>query len=99
MAQKQIKWTSRAANDKFDILEYWVNRNKSTTFSEKLDQLFDNALEQVSKFPDHGKITNFKNIRIKIVRSYLIYYLIEKDFITVVRIWDGEQDPKKFKLR
>jgi len=99
MAQKQIRWTSRAINDKFDILQYWINRNKSTTFSEKLDQLFDKALNQLIPFPEQGKKTVHRNIRIKIVRSYLIYYLIEDQFITVIRIWDGKKDPKKFKLR
>ena len=99
MAQKQIRWTSRALYDKFDILEYWINRNKSTTFSEKLDQLFDRALNQLTYFPEHGKKTGYENVRIKIVRSYLIYYLIEDHFITVIRIWDGKRDPKKFKLR
>lgn len=99
MVQKQIRWTSRALYDKFDILEYWINRNKSTTFSEKLDQLFDKALNQLTYFPEQSKKTGYKNIRIKIVRSYLIYYLIEDHFITVIRIWDGKRDPKKFKLR
>lgn len=99
MAQKEIRWTSRALYDKFDILEYWINRNKSTTFSEKLDQLFDRALIQLTFFPEQGKKTDYKDIRIKIVRSYLIYYLIEDQFITIVRIWDGKRDPKNFKLR
>jgi toxin YoeB len=99
MAQKQIRWTSRAINDKFDILEYWINRNKSTTFSEKPDELFEKAFNQLPKFPQQGKKTGYRNIRIKIVRSYLIYYLIEDQFITVVRIWEAKRDPKKFKLR
>ena len=47
MAEKQVRWTSIAFNDKIEILEYWVNRNQSTTFSEKLDLLIDNALDQV----------------------------------------------------
>ena len=98
MAEKQVRWTSIAFNDKIEILEYWVNRNQSTTFSEKLDLLIDNALDQVKEFPDHGKKTEYKNIRIKIVRSYLMYYLVENDFITVVRIWDPKKDPKEFKL-
>lgn len=99
MVQKQVKWTTRAIHDKFDILEYWINRNKSKDFSEKLDQISDKALGQLINFPDQGKPSDFKNIRIKIVRSYLIYYLVEMDQITVVRIWDAKRDPKKFKLR
>lgn len=98
MVQRQVRWTTRALYDKFDILEYWIKRNRSTTFSKKLDQLFDNALNQLIKFPEQGKKSDYKDIHIKIVRSYLIYYLIEDQFITVVRIWDARRDPKKFKI-
>lgn len=94
MAQKQARWTLRAINDKIAILDYWINRNKSTTSGERIDQLFDKALEQLKKFPDQGKKTDYKNIRIKIVRSYLFYNLIEDDYITVVGILDGKRDPK-----
>lgn len=98
MAQKQIRWTSKAINDKFEILDYWINRNKSKRFSEKLDLLFDKSLEQLKKFPDQGKRTNYKNIRIKIVRNYLMYYLLENEYIIVIRIWNAKRDPDKIKL-
>ena len=99
MVQRQIRWTLKALDDKFEILDYWIQRNKSIMYSEKLDHLFDKALEQVRDFPDLGKKTTYKNIRIKIVRKYLIYYLIEDNFITVVRIWNSNKDPKKFNLQ
>lgn len=35
MARK-VKWTIKAQQERKDILQYWVNRNKSSTYSKKL---------------------------------------------------------------
>lgn len=99
MAKKEIKWTLKAIHDKLNILDYWIERNKSKEYSEKLDKLFDKSLESLSNQPEQGKKTNYKDIRIKIVRHYLIYYLIKEDFIEIIRIWDARRDPEKFKIK
>lgn len=99
MAKKEIKWTLNAIHDKIDILDYWIDRNKSKTYSEKLDKLFDKSLESLSTHPEQGKKTNYKDIRIKIVRHYLIYYLIQEQVIEIIRIWDARRDPKKLKVK
>ena len=99
MARKEIKWTLRAIHDKLDILEFWINRNKSKTYGEKLDSLFDKSVESLSNHPEQGKKTNYKNIRIKIVRHYLIFYLIQEREVEIIRIWDSRRNPKKLKIR
>ena len=98
MAKKEIKWTLRAIHDKLDILDYWIERNKSKTFSEKLDILFDKSLESLSIHPRQGKKTDYRDIRIKTVRHYLIYYRIQDKCIEVIRIWDARRNPNKFKI-
>ncbi|MCA1761500.1 MAG: type II toxin-antitoxin system RelE/ParE family toxin [Cryomorphaceae bacterium] len=99
MASKKIRWTEQALRDKFEILEYWIERNKSKSYSEKLDRLIEEAIEQITEFPDQGKKTGFRDVRIRLVRSYLIYYLIDKDALVVIRIWDSRRDPEKLTLR
>lgn len=32
MAKKKVGWTSKAIQDKRDIIEFWINQNKSTRF-------------------------------------------------------------------
>ena len=98
MAEKKIVWYLKAIHDKIDILEYWIDRTKSKTFSIKLDILIDRALQQISLYPDSGKTTDYKEVKIKIVRHYLIFYRITDDSIQVIRIWDSRQDPKKLKI-
>ena len=99
MAKKEIKWSLKAIHDKIDILEYWIERNKSKTYSIKLNKLFDKSIITLSDYPEQGKKTDYKNIRIKIVRHYLIFYQIRDEFIEIVRIWDARRNPKKIKIK
>ena len=73
---KEIVWSKRALKERFQILEYWINRNKSTRFSKKLDTLFLQKIELLTLHPFIGKRTTAENIRIKMVRDYLIFYEI-----------------------
>ena len=98
MDEKEIRWSLRAIHDKIDILDYWINRNKSKTYSQKLDRLFDKKLSNTAKNPESGKKTDYKNIRIKIVSHYMIFYRIQENYIEVVRIWDPRRNPKSFDL-
>jgi len=95
---KEIRWSLKADQDRQAIEDYWTNRNKSNTYSLKLDQLFREAVELVSNSPETGKPTQYPSIRIKIVRDYLIYYRIGDAYIQIIRIWDSRRNPKKFKF-
>ncbi len=98
MASKKIRWTNIALSDKLDILEFWIERNKSKVYSQKLSHLIDEAIQQIAEFPDHGKNTDIEGIRIKLLRTYLIYYLVDKEELVIIRIWDSRRDPKKLTL-
>ena len=99
MAKREVKWSLKAIHDKIDILDYWIERNKSKTYSIKLDNLFDKSINSLANYPEQGKKSDYKNIRIKIVQHYLIFYLIKEDYLEIVRIWDPRRNPKRFKLK
>jgi len=90
---KQVIWTHRAQEDRRKILAYWRYRNKSVTYSRKLNQLFKQVIKIISEFPRIGKLTNDKNARIKVVKDYLIIYQESKTTIYILTIWDSRQDP------
>lgn len=94
---RQIIWSLRAQADRKEILIYWNNRNKSNTYSKKLNQLFKEAIKLIGQFPQIGRPTDIENIRIKIVRDYLIVYEVNASQIYILTIWDGRRDPEKFK--
>ena len=93
---KQIIWSLQAQEDRKQILSYWNNRNQSTTYSKKLHNLFKDALKLVSQFPQIGRQTDKENIRIKLVKNYLIVYEESFEHIYVLKIWDGRRNPEKF---
>ncbi|MBK9934918.1 MAG: type II toxin-antitoxin system RelE/ParE family toxin [Cytophagaceae bacterium] len=54
MARKII-WTLKAKNELIEIFQYWNERNQSTNFSQKLNELINDQLNSISQFPKSGK--------------------------------------------
>ena len=100
MAKRKINWTEKANFERKEILEYWINRNKSKTYSIKLNKLFIESLKLVAQFPTIGRKTDFdENTRLKVVRDYLLFYEYDDKQIKVLSVWDGNQDDNKIKLK
>lgn len=91
---RKIVWTSFAKASRLDLFLYWNNRNKFTTYSRKLNLLFQESLEQVAKLPESSIQTNNPNIRLKIASHFEIIYHISDTKITVLDIWDTRQNPE-----
>ena len=91
MARK-IVWTASAQQERFDILEYWVKRNQSKTYSRKLNKLIIATLKDLSKNPSIGRKTDVRNVRVKIIRDYLVFYEASATELFVLSIWDGRRD-------
>ncbi|WP_288460626.1 type II toxin-antitoxin system RelE/ParE family toxin [uncultured Chryseobacterium sp.] len=96
---KQIIWTKRASNEWLDILQYWINRNKSNSFSIKLNNLIKNNLELLSEFPDIGRKTDIPNVSVKIVHKYLLYYECADHKIYILTIRHGSKNPDTVQLK
>lgn len=90
---KRIEWTRRAQKERKEILGYWVRRNKSTVYSKKLNGIFKSWVLLLSKRPEIGKKTDVENVRVKIVKDYLIFYEVIDEALYVLSIWDTRQDP------
>lgn len=90
---KEIKWTTRSITDRTEIYKYWLKRNQSDTYPEKLEQLFEKSAEIISKFPYIGMPTNYRNVYSKVVKDYKIFYRIRHDEIQILRVWDTRQHP------
>ena len=94
---RQVVWSLRAQKDRRDILNYWRLRNKSNTYSKKLNQLFKNSIQIIKDFPQIGKSTDDPNTRIKIIKDYLLFYEETETQIFILTIWDSRQDPDRLK--
>lgn len=97
MAKRKVIWSLQAKNNRIQILEYWIEHNKSKEYSKKLNILFEEAAEFISEFPEIGKLTEDKFARIKIVRDYWIVYDTCENKISILAIFDSRQNPVKLK--
>lgn len=99
MAERKIIWTNKANFERIEILNYWINRNKSKTYSIKLNRLFIEYLKLVAKSPDIGKPTDIENTRVIIIRDYLLFYEEVDNKIIVLTLWDSRRNPENIKLK
>jgi addiction module RelE/StbE family toxin len=91
---KQITWTKRAQDDRKEILHYWWVRNQSNSYSKKLNELIKKAIKLVAAHPHIGRRTDIENVRVKLVRDYLIFYEETEEHIFILSIWDTRRNPE-----
>jgi plasmid stabilization system protein ParE len=73
MAKKLI-WSKQTLQDRKDILDYWINRNKSKIYSIRLNNLFIDAIKIIAEHPNIGIATDFENVKGKLVKDYYIFF-------------------------
>lgn len=91
---RQIIWTQRAQQERKEIFAFWNTHNKSSFYSRKLNELIKESLILICRHPFIGKPTKRENIRVKILKAYLIIYEITPKEIVVLSIWDSRQNPE-----
>lgn len=95
MAQRFIKWTRTAEIQYLEILEYWVNRNKSTTYARKLIKKIAERTKQIAEKPFIFKKADFKDTRVSSLGNFSIFYQVADEAIVITAFWDNRQDPEK----
>ena len=98
MAKRKINWTEKANFERKEILDYWIRRNKSKNYSIKLNKLFIETLKQVAESPTIGRKTEFENVRVRIVRDYLLFYPYDQKQVKVLTVWDGNREEKTLEI-
>ena len=98
MAARKIIWMQKANIERRDILEYWIDRNKSKKFSIKLNKLIVGTIKQIAENAGIGRKTNLENIRVKIIRDYLLFYEFDESYLKVLTLWDGRRDENSLQV-
>ncbi len=93
---RRLIWSKLALKQKRDIFEYWNKRNKSKSYSRKLNNLFNKAAELLTNYSSIGERTDYKNVRLKLVRDYRMVYRITNKHIQILTIWDTRRNPDDF---
>jgi len=77
-----------------DILDYYIERNKSAAYSKKLHSRINNSVKLISKNPMIGLQTGIETVKALITGDYQIIYEILDKPILIVMIWDCRKDPE-----
>ena len=94
---KKIEWTETSVHDRFRNIIFGLT-NKSDSYSKKLEILFNEAAKLISEFPEIGTETDYPDLRVKVVKSYKLFYINEVDKIQIIRVWDSRQNPSDLEL-
>lgn len=95
MAQKEVIWTETAALQRRSILEYWLQRNQSPTYSLKLLQLTNAKAAKIADNPLIYKRAEFPDTYVAAMGHFSLFYKITNHAIIITAFWDNRQDPKE----
>jgi len=90
----QVRWTEEAKLQFSEILNYWDDRNGSSIYSNKLLTLVDSSIIRLLEYPEIGRPTENKRIRLKIIKDYFLYYSFNEKTLVVLGISDMRRDPE-----
>lgn len=98
MVEKVI-WSLRAKNEFIEILQYWINRNKSNAYSLKLNALVEEQLNLILRFPEIGRATDVPDVYVKVIKDYLLFYEIMEDSLYVLTFRDKRRNPQTLRMK
>lgn len=94
MAGLKIDWSAEARLDLYDILEFYIKRNGTATYSKKLNSRISKSIKLLSKNPFIGTQTDYDSVRALVTGEYQIIYEIFDPLILIIMVWDCRRDPE-----
>jgi plasmid stabilization system protein ParE len=98
MAKYKINWSVEAEIDLTQILEFYIQRNKTAKYSKKLYSKIKKDISSISKNPKLGIETEFDTVRALVTGNYQIIYEIIDDNIVISMLWDCRRNPEDKKI-
>ena len=99
MVKRKIIWSNKAKVKRYEILKFYIDRNKSNTYSIKLNRRINKELRLVKKYPNMGIKTDIKGVRGLIFENFILFYELNKNIIIVHYIWDSRQNPEELVIK
>lgn len=98
MVEYKIEWATDAKSDLYNILVFYVQRNKSTSYSNKLNTKINKSINLISSNPLLGTKTDYDSVRALITGEYQIIYEVFDQLLLIIMIWDCRRDPNDKRL-
>lgn len=98
MVARRIIWTATAKLQLQEIFEYFNFRNKSKTYSLKLNRIIQSEIKSLLLQSNIDKKTDAINVRGLLIENYYVFYQINQKDIIILSVWDTRQNPNKLKI-
>ncbi|MBK8928012.1 MAG: type II toxin-antitoxin system RelE/ParE family toxin [Crocinitomicaceae bacterium] len=95
MVKRTVVWTNTAVIQRREILKYWIERNGTTLYAEKLIKLIAEQISVIHKNPYSFKSVNYPDTHVSVLGHFSVFYKITKTNIIITAFWDNRQNPKK----
>jgi len=99
MAKRKIVWSHKARIKLTEILDFYYQRNKSKTYSQKLYREIQKNIRLLKKQPTLGLKTDEELVRALIIGEYIVFYEYSKVEIIILNIWDCRQNPNNLIIK
>ena len=99
MAQRKIIWSHKAKIKLTQILEFYIERNNSKTYSIKLYKQFRKNIKLLIKQPNLGIKTDISGVRSLIIGEFIVFYEITEELIIIHTLWDCRQNPEDLNIK
>ena len=74
MVKRKIIWSNKAKVKRYEILKFYIDRNKSNTYSIKLNHRINKELRLLKKYLNTGIKTDIKGVRGLIIENFILFY-------------------------
>lgn len=95
MVKRNVIWTKTSQAQRRAILKYWVLRNGSTKYSEKLIGLIAKRVSILQKYPESFPQTNYPDTRVSAMGHFSIFFKHTDREIIITAFWDNRRDQDK----
>lgn len=99
MVKRKIIGSSRAQSDLLNILRFYIKRNRTKTYSIKLNTSLRTAIRLLETHPELGINVDIKGIRNLVHGDFNVFYKIKENTIEIIIIWHSSQDPEKLDIK
>ena len=94
MEKKKVIWTQKAEIQMYTIMDYYAERNKSDFYSLKLHHDIKQKLHKLNFTTALPKKSSIKGLFYFIHNHISIFFLVHKEQLVVVLVWDERRNPK-----
>ncbi|SFH96561.1 type II toxin-antitoxin system RelE/ParE family toxin [Halpernia frigidisoli] len=98
---RKVNWTIEAEEQYLKTIAFWIENNKSTSYSEKIIEEVIYTESLLIENPLIGIIvenTNNEVRRVLVLKNYSLYYRLDSDVIEIISFWANKMNPKDLNI-